>query len=263
MRKKLILFGLIVLTGLFLWTRLYQLPLTFDMFGDSARDLLELAEWRQTKMPPLLGPHTSAISFNQSAWYFYYLFPFYLISGQSLYTSQIAIICWYLGWLFIGYRWGERYGLTKGKLLLLWFVIVLHPQLIAQTRTVWNPSLILPLLIAVLLIQLQWVKYKATNKELFVWSFLTMLSVGCSYSVIPTVGLMGIAALMSLKRKGIWLVVFLATAFIMVNIGTIGYELKYHFLLTKNLPNQQVLQTSTDYGDKIRRIGTFLLGRPL
>ena len=253
----------IVLTGIFLWSRIYRLPQTFDLFGDSARDLLELEEWRTTKLPPLLGPHTSAISFNQSAWYFYYLFPFYLVSGQTLYTTQIAVIFWYLAWLAIGFRWGETYGLTKPRLLILWFVIVFQPLLISQTRTVWNPSLILPLLIAALLIQLKWWKRKASNKELALWSILTMLSVGFSYSVIPTVFLMILMALWSVKNKSGWLVGFLAASLVLVNIGTIGYELKYHFLLTKNLPNQQVLQTSSNYLDKLSLMGEFLLGRSL
>lgn len=259
MRKGLISILLLLLVGLFLWTRLYNLPQSFDLFGDSARDLLELEEWRVTGKPPLLGPHTSAISFNQSAWYFYYLFPFYLISGHSLYTTQIAVISWYLAWLGVGFVMGERYGLTKVRLLLLFATVTLHPLLIDQTRTVWNPSLILPLLIGAILIQLRWVKEAATSKEIAVWSLLLMLSVGFSYSVIPVALLMVVFGLCMVKKR-VWMLVALMAAVILVNVGTIGYELKYGFLLTKNLPNQQVLQTSRNYGEKLFLMSQFLSG---
>jgi hypothetical protein len=259
MRKWLIDGMLLALVGMFVWTRIYQLPETFDLFGDSARDLLELEEWRVTGKPPLLGPHTSAISFNQSAWYFYYLYPFYLLSGQSLYTTQIAIIFWYLAWLGVGYKWGERYGLTKDRLILLWAIIAFHPLLIDQTRTVWNPSLILPLLIAALLVQLFWIRHEATLKEIGVWASLLVFAVGCSYSVIPAAGLMALLGIIAVKKR-VWMAAMLIIAVLIVNIGTIGYEIKYGFLLTKNLPNQQVLQTSVDYAEKLQLLGQFISG---
>lgn len=251
---------LLLLVGVFLWTRLYRLPETFDLFGDSARDLLELAEWRTTLKPPLLGPHTSAISFNQSAWYFYYLFPFYVVSGQSLYTSQIAIIVWYLGWLYAGFRYGEKYGLAQDKLILLWAIIVFHPFVVAQTRTVWNPSMVLPLMLAALVVELWWLTHVPSKKQIFFWALCVMFAVGFSYSVIPAVGLMVIAGLLLLKKYRLWLLTSLFAAVVLVNIGTIGYEFKYHFLLTKNLPNQQVLQTSSDVMQKLVLMTTYLFG---
>ena len=89
------------LTLLFLWTRFYKIETSFNFISDIGRDFLALWQWKQTGKPPLLGPQTSALPFNQSAIYYYFLMPFYLISGQSIFSTLIANAFLYISFLIL------------------------------------------------------------------------------------------------------------------------------------------------------------------
>lgn len=238
---------------LFTSLRLYGIQNTNALFGDSARDLLELHEWQQTLLPPLLGPHTSALSFNQSAWYFYFLMPFYLLSFNSIYTTNIAVLAYYLGWFTLGTFAVKKKWISLFELLILVVFTTLQPELIKQLRAVWNPSFVFPITLAVglMLIRANWRTMSVKTIGLF--ALALSLAVGLSYSVVPFAGVAVLYAFYQLWKfhpakiaRIVQLFLALLGSFALVNIGTIVYELRYHFLLTKNLGNQQVLQLSSD-----------------
>lgn len=258
-KSVIVIFGLVI--GIFLLLRLTNLQNTFILFGDSARDLLELYEWQQTKLPPLLGPHTSALSFNQSAWYFYWLMPIYLLSAQSIYTANIAVLAYYLLWFGLGLYSIKKGWLTVTELLVIAVAITIHPELIKQLRQVWNPSFVLPLTLTIglLLKKIHWPTI--TKKSLFLVTLCLALAVGLSYSIVPFALVVCVYVTYQLwkqypqkKRQLSLFVIFLLLSTFMVNLGTIAFEFRYQFLLTKNLGNQQVLQVSTDQAEKWQQL---------
>lgn len=259
-------FAFILILSVFFLLRLFAIDKTIVLFGDSARDLLELYEWEQTRLPPLLGPHTSALSFNQSAWYFYWLMPFYLLSAHSLYTANIAVLAYYLLWLGVGIFSLQKGWLTLTDLTAVVIAITFHPELINQLRNVWNPSFVLPLTLAVSLIVTR-VKWKnISTKTLAGIAFCLVMAVGLSYSIVPfALVVIGYSIIQiwqhsTSKTQSIFkLLLFFVMSVVLVNIGTIGYELKYQFLLTKNLGNQQILQISTDQLDKWQQLTTVVM----
>ncbi len=246
---------------LFVVLRVFAIDKTAVLFGDSARDLLELHEWEQTKLPPLLGPHTSALSFNQSAWYFYWLMPFYLLSAHSIYTTNIAVLVYFILWFGLGLYSVRKGWLSFTEVLAMVVVVTIHPELIKQLRQVWNPSFVLPLALAIglLLTKVNW--QTITTKSLLFVAFCLALAVGLSYSIVPFALVVFIYVVYQLwkqhskkKRMLSLFAVFLLLSTFIVNLGTLVFELRYEFLLTKNLSNQQVLQVSTDQAEKWQQL---------
>jgi len=269
-QKIFLLLSISLLVSTFLFLRLNNLPNTIQLFGDTARDLLTLEHWHQTGKPPLLGPHTSALSFNQSAWYFYFLYPFYLLFGGNLYTANLWIITYYLAFFGLGVWLVGKKKLPITIFLILLTLITFHPELIKQTRDVWNPSLVLP---AVLIAIGLFLKLKRQMKvlDLFLLDLVLFFSLGASYSAAPVVfSFILMTVFFCLRQKVLkktqsgryllYLIIFPILTAVIVNIGTIAYEFRYGFVLSKNFSNQQVLQTSGDLLDKASNLATFVLG---
>ncbi len=244
---RLALTGLVLSTFIFL--RFYKIDQTLNFFGDLGRDFLVLSEWKNSLKPPLLGPQTSAISFNQSAIYFYMLFPIFILSGQSplstLYTAAtLYIVVFLIGLKLFG---KSKSGLTK--LILFFLLISINPQFILQHRYVWNPSLITPFL----LLSFYSLTKFATNKNKYIWWFALGLSVAVSlsYSLIPTVAVMGLYGLFA-SRKRLKLLVASITTLLLTNLPTLLFELRHGFLLTKTtLAGQELLQTQDSWSSKL------------
>ena len=265
-KKHLLLFTFLLLCFLFL--RIYNLPNTIKMFGDTARDLLTLERWHEAGKPPLLGPHTSALSFNQSAWYFYFLYPFYLISGGSFYTANLAVIFYYLFFFGLGWWLVKHQQLNWRVFLTLLALITFQPELIKQSRDVWNPSLVLPALLLATYLLLN-LKRQLRYRYILLLNLFLFFALGASYSVAPVILTFSAVATVLIYQKKqlrlkfrlyylVGLVVSAILSLVLVNIGTIFYEFRYDFLLTKNLGNQQVLQTSSDWLAKAIQLGQLI-----
>ncbi|MBI2465080.1 hypothetical protein HYV64_02955 [Candidatus Shapirobacteria bacterium] len=234
MLKNIHLVGIVILAGLFIFLRFYSLNNSFFFLNDMGRDMLVLQKWHDTGKPPLLGPQTSVMPFNQSAVYFYLLYPGFLLSGghpiSSVYTSAV----FYLSFLLAGY-----YFLHKDKRLLSTFLISflllsIHPQYILQGRFVWNPSFVTPLVITsvfafYLLIQ------KFTLKKLLVFSSSTALAISISYSVTPLLLCFFILWLIIDRQHFLKYFIFLIGSLIVLNLPTIFFEIRHNFLLTTSM----------------------------
>ena len=139
-------FAVLFLIILFLWLRFFNLSESFRFTGDPGRDMLVLWDWRETGKPPLLGPQTSALPINQSAIYFYFLYPAFLISnGNPLSANVTVAVFWII--MFVAILWAlrNRAELQRVALVVL-FLSAIHPLFVEQTRMVWNPSFLPPLL---------------------------------------------------------------------------------------------------------------------
>ena len=96
--------------------------------------------------PPLLGPLTSALPFNQSAVYFYLLYPGYLLFGGHPISSVFTLIIFYLIVFVFLFVFLKKNSNLATSLLITFYLISVHPQFIIQNRFVWNPSFIPPLI---------------------------------------------------------------------------------------------------------------------
>ncbi len=244
---------------LFIFLRVYKIDQSFYLFGDVGRDLFVLQDWSENLLkPPLLGPQTSAISFNQSAIYFYYLFPFFVLLKHSVYSTLVATIFLYLvvfGWLFYWYRKNSIY---QWRLLALFFLVAIHPQFVLQQRLVWNPSLIAPFLI---LSFWGWFEYQLKPKKIWLLVMMFSLATAASlnYSILPTV--LAFILVFSWQQR-ISLKLFLTTLLygifsaIVLNLPTLAFEIRHNFLLTRSFSNQEVLQQDHSLVNKFLMLTT-------
>lgn len=236
----LIVFGCVVV---FIWLRWWHLDVTNNLFGDAGRDFWTLQRWQQTGIPPLLGPQNSAISFNQSAVYFYLLFPFYLLSGHSVLSPMMAVTAIYLGVLALGLYVWRRQAAWRSAVLAGFFLIAIHPQLVSQQRYIWNPSFItaflLPAVVAVL-----WLKVKPQRWLLVVISFGLAMAVSLNYSLVPTAVTLFLLACWQLPswRQRLELLGWQILAGLVVNAPTLAFEVRHDWFLTRGLLHQEVLQ---------------------
>lgn len=248
---------LLLIGILFISLRLYELPRTLDFFGDVGRDFFVLQNWFQTYKPPLLGPQTSVVSFNQSAFYFYMLFPFFLLSGKSLLSTTYAIIgvyalCFVLGF-FIIRKYKPQYTYRFFSILLL---MSIHPQFVLQHREVWNPSFAAPFLLLASL-SLLVVKTMPRIQRMLLFCFSLSIAVSLTYSIIPLALTLFIVYLWQSKNRAQLIVCQFASG-LLINMPTVLFELKHNFPLTKTLFSQEMLKQSSDIPMKFRLLDRFM-----
>jgi len=241
-----------LLSLIFLWTRFYKIETSLLFFNDIGRDFLVLFKWQESGKPPLLGPQTSALPFNQSAIYFYLLYPFYLLSGHSPYASLIAYSAFYLISFALGLYFLRFYPRLEKSLLLVFLLITVHPQYIIQGRFIWNPSFVTPcILIAFYSLTVYLVQKKPKKILLMLSAFFIALATAFSYSAVPT--LLAFLFLVLYRRRQVFLsyLLYLGTSLFLVNLPTIFFELRHGFLLSKMML----------FGEKIDQGHNFLFDR--
>jgi len=239
---------------LFLFLRFYNLNSSFFFFNDLGRDMLVLNEWQQSGKPPLLGPQTSALPVNQSALYFYLLYPGYLISQGHPFSSLYTLAFFYIAIFILGI-----YLLRKNKTLLplaliSFFLIAIHPQYIIQsTKFVWNPSFVTPFII-ISLISFYYLQTKYSLKHLLIFSLSLATAISFSYSITPLLIAYFLYWLFFSRKKIFYYISSLLFSLFFINLPTIFFELRHHFLLTtslftKNAPTQNGLDLYSKLGN--------------
>lgn len=255
---KFVLISALFLSIVFLFTRFYNIELSLLFINDMGRDFLVLLDWQQTGKPPLLGPQTSALPFNQSAWYFYLFYPIYLLSGQSPYTTLVTSALVYVATLGLG-LWLTKDRPRRQRIWLLVFALMtIHPQFIAQNRFVWNPSFIGPFLSLATLGYLR-LREQASWDNALIASFFLTLAVSFNYSAAPAMVAFVIVSLAQLRRSSWKFLLGIMVSALAINIGTILFELRHNFLLTQALlrpdqagqPNAPLLTKLTNLAPQI------------
>lgn len=221
---------------LFLFLRFYNIHNSFFFINDMGRDMLVLQQWQNTGKPPLLGPQTSALPFNQSAIYYYLLYPGFLITHgnpmSSLYTLTVFYLLFFIIFLYLSIK--KVIPVTSYLLLVTFYLISIHPQYIAQARFVWNPSFVTPFLIASI-ISFYLLLQKFSIKNLLLFSLSISLAVSISYSVAPLLIMFFIFWLLFDRRRFIFYLISIFLSFLIINLPTVFFELRHHFLLTTAL----------------------------
>ena len=244
----------IALALLFILTRFYKIDSSLLFFNDIGRDFLALWQWQQTGKPPLLGPQTSALPFNQSAIYFYLLYPFYLLTGHSPYASLIAYSAFYLTGLAIGLYFLRQYPRLEKSLLLVFLLIIVHPEYIKQGRFIWNPSFVTPCILAAFYSLVVYFETKKPSRYLLPFSaFALALATAFSYSAAPALIAFLIYIFYRQRKDTLRYLLYSVISLFLVNLPTFVFELRHGFLLSKMML----------FGDKLDQGRNFLNARLL
>lgn len=246
----------------FLFLRFYNIRQSLLFINDMGRDFGVLLDWWQTGKPPLLGPQTSALPFNQSAWYFYLFYPVYLLSGRSPFTTLITNAVIYLGALFFGLKLTQERPRRQRIWLLVFALMTIHPSFVEQNRFVWNPSFVGPFLSLGTIGYLRFKDHRRWSDALL-GSFFLVLAASMNYSALPALLAFGLVGLWQLRRSfGKLFLGFLASG-IIINAGTIIFELRHGFLLTQAIFRpDQAGQPNALLGEKILSLPKYLLASP-
>ncbi len=242
----------IFLAFLFLWTRFYKIDTSLLFFNDIGRDFLTLWKWQESGKPPLLGPQTSALPFNQSAVYFYLLYPFYLLTSHSPYASLIACSLFYVLSFFVGLYYLREYPRLEKSLLLVFLLIIVHPQYIIQGRFIWNPSFVTPFILTAFYSLVVYLEQKKPKNILLILSaFSIALATAFSYSTVPTLLAFLVLIIFRDRKKFFPYFSYIVLALFIVNLPTIFFELRHDFLLSKMML----------FGDRIDQGNNYLFAR--
>ena len=255
-----------LLIALFIFLRVYRIQSSLLFFNDIGRDFLVLFNWSKTSKPPLLGPQTSALPFNQSAFYFYFLYPFYLITGHSPYASLIALISFYITTLILGLILLKKDPKLQKSLLLVFFLISIHPEYIKQARFTWNPSFVTPFILSAFYSFIYLLRQFKKNKKLdwrliFVFALSISAATAFSYSTVPLFLAFCLLIIFYFKKE-IWkLLIALTSSLAFWNLGTIAFELRHRFPLSQMLFNrQETSQLSSNFLSKLNNLNRYTLG---
>ena len=226
------------------------------------RDMIILQTWQDTGKPPLLGPQTSALPFNQSAIYFYLLYPGFLISDGNPVSSLYTLAFVYIVSLLIG-----LYLLRHDRKIIIctlisFYLLSIHPQYITQGRFVWNPSFVTPFLI-ISIISFYLLFKNFTIPKLLFFSFSIALAVSLSYSVAPLLIMFFVYWLIFNRKHLLSIVLWLSSAIALINLPTIIFELRHGFFLTKAfLTQSSPVQQGLDFATKSHQLSQFIFSTP-
>jgi len=250
---------LIVPAVIFLFLRLYKIESSLLFFNDMGRDFLALYRWQETGRPPLLGPLTSSLPSNQSALYFYLLYPLYLLTNQSLFSTIYTVILFYLVFLVAGvFLLRKRPDLLK-ILAVVSFLIAIHPQFVLQHRFVWNPSFVAPLLITAFF-SFHLLSKKPSPLLIFIFSMSIAAATALTYSVVPVLLAFLILAVIRIPKQAFRVFAYTVASFLFLNLPTIFFELRHNFILTKLLfGGERLAQSQNSLIEKLNRLFDFLI----
>jgi len=222
----------VLLSLVFVWTRLYQLPVNIDFFNDIGRDFMVLFNWQQTWKPPLLGPQMSVIPFNQSAVYFYVLFPMFVFTSHSVISSTLTVTLFYLLLFWMGIIVFRHRPLLIRSLLFVAFIFISHPQFIIQQRFVWNPSFVAAC-IATSVYALLLIREKYSRLRALTFTFSLAMAVGFSFSALPAAFVIFVYSLFLAKSKRLQLIFMALASGFLVYLPNIAFEVRHNFVLIK------------------------------
>lgn len=236
--------AIVLIAGIFTFLRFYNLDQSFLFQNDMGRDMKVLQEWHDTGRPPLLGPQTSVMAFNQSAVYFYLLYPGFLISSGHPISSVYTLGTFYLLFLLGGYYFLHHNKKIFNIFLISFLLLSIHPQYIIQGRFVWNPSFITPLIITSI-ISYYLLLQNYSLKKLIVFSFSIALAVSISYSATPILIAIFIHWLSLHRQHFTKYFSALSISFLVINLPTIAFELRHKFLLTQSMFTKNTVEKSS------------------
>jgi hypothetical protein len=233
-RRRWLLLLTLGITLLFVFLRGYKLVDTLYFRNDIGRDFLELMDWQETGKPPLLGPLTSAVSFNQSAFYFYFFYPVFILTNHSYLSTSITLILMYVMAFWMGVYLLRNDRPTLRLLLATAFLLAIHPQVITQNRFVWNPSFV-PLFTSIAFFAFIKLQQQFDWKKAWIFGLSLAFATGMSVSAVPAVVSFALLSLVIFKLKSLRLLITTTISHLFVFLPFLAFELKYNFQITARL----------------------------
>jgi len=238
-----ILLAILVLV-LFIYLRWNNISQQLYFRNDMGRDFLMLYDWQKSGKPPLLGPQTNFLPFNQSAIYFYFFYPIFVISDHSLYTTNITLSIMYISTFLFGLFFFRKQKKQLFILLFTGLIFSIHPHAINQTRYVWNPSFV-PLFLITSYFFFIRLQKNFSNKNLAFFTMSLSLAVGMSVSAIPALIaflFLGVIVFRKDSKKILKLLIGIILSHLIVFFPFLIFEIKYHFqILTRIISQEKIL----------------------
>lgn len=239
-----------MISFLYLFIRLYKLDTLIGFRLDQGIHLLETKSMFDSKKISLVGPMVTSKSFDGrnffiGANYYYVLGVVGLVcSWNPLIITIIFIFIEFVFYLFFVFFIKDKFNQFWALLTFLFIAISLY--LTIHSRFFWNPHLLIPLSILVLLLSEKYF-LKKQIKYLFLMGFFWGFAFACHYSAIFW-GLFFIFIFFKshqfLKIKSYFMVIF---GFILGNLPFFVFEIRHGFYNIKTL--LYVFNHSSSSGD--------------
>lgn len=237
-KKTIFIIGMVLISCLYLFIRLYRLN---DLIGfrlDQGIHLLETKSMFDSKKISLVGPMVTSKSFMGrnffiGANYYYVLGIVGLISQWNPLTITIMFILLELVfYLFFIEFLKRKFNLFWAFLMFIF--IAVSPYLVIHSRFFWNPHLLIPLSILVLLTSEKYL-FKKQIKYLFLMAFFWGFAFACHYSAVFW-GLFFIFWLIKSKQfKNLKNYLVIILGFLLGDLPWVIFELRHGFYNIKTL----------------------------
>jgi hypothetical protein len=237
-RNKLFLIGLVLVSVLYLSVRFYKLNELIGFRLDQGIHLLETKTMIDERKIRLVGPMVTSKSYMGRNFFiganYYYVLGIIGLIGKwnPMNITVIFIFLELIFYLFFVIWLKRKFNSFWG--LLTFIFVTISPYLIIHSRFFWNPHLLIPLSILVLLISNKYFVRKEI-KYLFLAAFWWGFAFACHYSAIFW-GLWFVFMLIKSKKVKVvknYLVIILG--FILGNLPFFVFEIRHGFYNTKTL----------------------------
>ncbi len=237
MSKKIFIFGLILISFLYLFFRLYQLDNLIGFRLDQGVHLAEAKSIFDEKKISLIGPVASKSfmghDFFVGANYYYVLGVIGLISHWDPLVITIYFIFLELFfYLFFVYFLKRKF--SSFWALVVFIFIALSSYLVIHSRFFWNPHLLIPLSILFLLFSEKYF-FKKQAKYLFLIAFFWGFAFACHYSAIFWILFFLYIFVKAGKLLDLKSYLIVIAGFILGNLPFFIFEIRHNFYNIKTI----------------------------
>lgn len=218
-----------------LMIRIYKIEPLLTFTYDQGRDMIVLSEIAKGDIK-LIGPTTGMQGLFLGPLMYYLLLPGFIIGSGSPYAVviwQIIITC--LSYIFYYLILKKHLGVFFASLGYFWLIIT--PGAIEQSRSIWNPSLVVPILLpAIYFLFYHNRHYWKVFLSFFFLGLSLQTELAYSFFIVPVFGLYFLSQL-NWKKLGLIdlkLIAVAGVAFILTLVPQIFFEIKYDFLMTNS-----------------------------
>lgn len=186
-KKVFFVFGLVLISILYLFLRLYRLGDLLHFRMDQGVHLIETKSMWDLKKISLVGPMVTSKTFMGRQFFiganYYYVLGIIGLIGKwdPLTITKIFIVLELGFYLFVIFFFKRKFGQTWS--LLIFLFICLSPYLIGHSRFFWNPHLLIPLSILILYFGDKYL-FKKQIKYIFLTAFFWGFGIACHYSAV-------------------------------------------------------------------------------
>jgi hypothetical protein len=222
------------------------------------RDLQVLFDMIQNHKPVLLGPQTSALPINQSPFYFYLLFPFYILTNQSFLSASITLSFIYISlFIFSLYQFRKDKKIST-TILVSFFLLSIHPQYILQGRFVWNPSLVTPFLILSILNLYQYLQHNQKDK-LIVFAISSACAISLTYSIVPIIIALLLYVIIYNKSQFKTIFTWLCGSILLLNLSILAQIIRKIIITGTLFGPSQINQVGDSFLQKISNFKSYII----